>query len=610
MASQVPQPALFSNAFKLIAGGLTLLATLATILTTARQEGMIGPLAMVGADVAHIRVMPASDTAYAVGDTLRFAATAADTNGVALPSPQLTWSVTNPAVAEARPDGSAIATGAGVTSVVVTAGRATARATIVVTPRVVELRPASDTVEIPEGGATSLIAVPIDLRGRVIRDMLARWRSSDTSIFAVDSLGLATGVRPGLAKASAHLGEATTELIVRVTPVLGAVTIGSGASQHAPASTLLPAPVVIRTLSRQRTPLGGILVRAAVDAGQLGSDTATSDSLGNARFRWTLGDRPGSQHFVARSDGIDTTLTLTAEADPVAANVEFVLVDSIAAAPAGAALPSPVTVRLTDTLGQVLPGVPVRWLGMDGSRLVGTAPRTDSLGMATANWTLGARVGRNRGRLIAGPGTTVAFGFETRSLAGAPATIAVMTGNRQRATVASTINARVRITDAGGNPVAGAELEAETNDGSVTFQDAVSTVDGTVRLRWTLGPTAGTQGVTLKVGRATVRLTATATPAPASKVEVIAPTITIVSSASVRVVAMVTDSLGNPIRGTVVQPRVTMGSASPLRATTGADGRATFTWTIARRAGDQTITVRATGVRGEATKTVRRPTSR
>jgi hypothetical protein len=607
MASQAPQPALFSTAFKIIAGSLTLLGTVATILTTARQEGMIGPLAMVGADVAHIRVTPTSDTAFAVGDTLLFAAIAADTNGVALPSPQLTWSVTNPGVGEARPNGSVIATGPGVTSVVVSAGQTSARATVVVKPRVVELRPASDTVDLPEGGATSLIAMPIDLRGRVIRGMLARWRSSDTTVFAVDSLGLATGVRPGVARASATLETATTELVVRVTPVLGAITIGAGADQHAPATTTLPAPVVIRTLSRQRAPLGGILVRAAVDAGRLESDTATSDGEGNARFRWILGDRPGPQHFVARSDGIDTTLTLTAEADPVAANVEFTLVDSIGAARAGQALSSPITVRLTDTLGQVLPGVPVRWLGMDGSRLVGTAPRTDSLGMATAAWTLGTRVGRNRGRLIAGPGTAVAFGFETNSLAGAPTTIAVMTGDRQRATVASTISARVRVTDAGGNPVAGAALESETTDGSVTFQDQVSLGDGTVRLRWTLGPTAGAQDATLKVGGASIRLTATATPAPASKVEVIAPTITIVSSASVRVVAMVTDSLGNPIRGTVVQPRVSMGSVSPLRATTGADGKATFTWTIARRAGDQTISVRATGVRGEATKTVRRP---
>jgi len=87
----------------------------------------------------------------------------------------------------------------------------------------------------------------------------------------------------------------------------------------------------------------------------------------------------------------------------------------------------------------------------------------------------------------------------------------------------------------------------------------------------------------------------------------VAPTISIVAAAKVRVIAVVSDSLGNPIAGTVVQPRVATGSVTPLRATTNAQGRATFIWTLARRAGDQTIHVHAAGVRVDAEKTVRRP---
>ena len=610
MTQQPPRPALFSTAFKLTAGALSVLTALATILTFARQEGMIGPIAPVGSDVSRLRLTPATDTAWAIGDTLSYAAIATDTNGAVLPSPLLRWTVTNTEVATAHSDGSVIATGAGETSVLVTAGRATARARVVVHPRVVELKPSADTIDLPEGSATSLIAVPFDLHGRMIRGVMARWRSFDTTVVVVDSLGFATGIRPGLAPTEARLDGVNARLLVRVTPVLGALTLGAGGDQHAPASAPLPLPVVVRSLSRQGQPIGGILIRAAVDAGQLASDTAWSDAAGSARFRWVLGERPGPQHFVARADRLDTTLTVGAEADPVPANTQFTLVDSLATARAGAALPGAVVVRLTDTLGQVLADVPVRWLGLDGSRITGTAPRTDSLGLAAATWTLGPRVGRNRARLIAGPGSTPVFALETRSAAGAPALLTVLSGDRQRGTVASMLRARVRIADAAGNPVPEVALQAGPTGGTILLNDPLSRPDGTVRFDWILGPTAGTQEVTLTAGSAQVKLTATALPAPPAKVDIVAPALAIVSSTSIRVVAAVTDSLGNPISGSVVQPRVTAGSVTPMRATTNAQGRATFTWTLARRQGDQTIRIHAAGVRGDAEKTVRRPVPR
>lgn len=610
MQPKAKRPALFSHAFKVTAGLITGLSALVTILTFARQEGVIGPLAQALTPVAFIRLTPHADTAYAIGDTLHFAALATDTNGVQLAAPVLTWTLTNTEVAEAHSDGSVIATGAGETNLLVTAGHTSAQARVVVRPRVVSLKPTADTVEIPEGASTSLIAVPYDVHGRLIRGMMAHWRANDTTLFTVDSLGLATGVRPGLAIAEAALEGVVTQLRIRVIPVLGALATGPGNGQHASAGTPLPSTVAIRTLSRQGRPLGGILVHVTVDQGGVVSDTATSDGDGLARFHWVLGDRPGTQHLVARADEIDSTITASAEADPVAANTAFTLVDSLGAAHAGEALPAPVVVRLTDTLGQVLSDVPVRWLGLDGSRIIGTSLRTDSLGLARATWTLGPKIGRNRAKLIAGPGNAPVFGLETASAAGAPAAVTVLSGDRQRMTVTHPLVARVKVADAQGNPLVGLALTGETSSGAVTWLDAATKEDGTARLRWTLGPTAGDQTAIIHADAAKATLTATALPGPATEVEIVAPTIAIVSSASVRVQAVVSDSLGNPIAGTIVQPRVTAGSVTPLRATTDAQGRVKFTWTLARRSGDQTITVHAAGVRTDAAKTVKRPTSR
>lgn len=607
MPQQVKKrPTLFSHAFKLTAGAISGLAALVTVLTYARQEGVIGPLATVTSPVAYIRLSPYSDTAYALGDTLHFAAIATDTNGAQLPAPQLTWTVTNTEVAEARTDGSVIATGAGETSVIVTAGRTTSQARVFVRPRVTLLKPASDSVVIPEGESTSLIAVPFDAHGKIIRGLLARWRSLDTTLFTVDSLGLAIAVRPGIAVAEAQIQGISTQQRIRITPVLGSLTLGAGADQHAEAGRELPSPVAVRTLSRQRQPLAGVLVRGTVDAGHLAIDTVTSDGDGIARFRWTLGDRPGPQHFTARADEIDSTLAAAAEADPVPRNTQFVLVDSLGVGPAGADLPAPVTVRLTDTLGQVLSDVPVRWLGLDGSRISGLAARTDSLGLARATWTLGPKVGRNRAKLIAGPGSAPAFALETRSAAGAPTKLVVRTGDHQRTTVTRVLDAKVVVTDAQGNPVAGFAVTGETGSGSIALADAATLADGSARIRWTVGPTSGDQTATLHAGTATATLSATVLPGPATQVEIVAPTISIAASPSVRVTAQVSDSLGNPIQGVVVQPRLTTGSATPLRATTDVHGRVNFTWTFAKRPGDQTITIHAAGVRVDATKTVRK----
>jgi hypothetical protein len=602
-----PKPAYFSTAFKIVVSTLTVVGTLATILTFARQEGMIGPLAVVGADVAHLRITPTSDTAWALGDTMHFAIIATDTNGIALPSPTIEWGVSNIEVARVTPDGSVIATRVGETSVVVTAGKASARAKVVVRPRIVELRRPLDTIPLPEGSSTSLIAVPHDAHGTAVREMMPRWRSLDTTIISVDSLGLATALRPGLVVAEARLDQAITQVVVRVTPVLGSLALGAGGGQHGPAGRQLPAPVVVRTLSKQGQSIEGILVRATVEGGRLGGDTARSDAEGMARFRWILGDRPGGQHLTARADEIDSTLVVRAEADPVAANTRFALVDSLVAAAAGASLGAPVTIRLTDTLGQVLSDVPIRWLGMDGSRIVGTAARSDSLGLAMATWTLGPKVGLNHGRLVAGPGNAPAFAFTARSAAGAPTRIVAVSGDHQRTTVLRNVTVLIRVTDAQGNAVGGATLQSELAAGSVSFVDPQTRPDGTARLRWALGPIAGDQALDVHAGAATLKLTATALPAPAAEVEIVAPGISIISSPSIRVVAMVSDSLGNPIKGVVVQPRVTAGTVSPLRATTGADGRVSFTWTVARRQGDQTIRIHAAGVRADAEKTVRRP---
>jgi hypothetical protein len=231
-----------------------------------------------------------------------------------------------------------------------------------------------------------------------------------------------------------------------------------------------------------------------------------------------------------------------------------------------------------DQKGGVIAGESVSWLSSDTTR-ASVTPR----GMVT-------------GLLVGSVSITAVSG----SLASTPVSLTVATGPastivRQRnvagqITVGASDSLAVKITDGGGNPVAGTSVAfaVTLGGGSLAAPTIVSGNDGVAGVRWTLGTLAGTQTVTatalLAGSSPAVVFGTTAVAAATSVIAKVGLEPAAVPAASnvdsIRVV--VTDQFGNPKSGELVTFAVTAGggTVSPPSTTTGFDGMAAARWTV------------------------------
>jgi hypothetical protein len=470
-----------------------------------------------------VGLSPAVDTVTALGDTLHLAATVTDKRGTAIVGVETRWTVDHPEIASINPDGTLIARSPGSATVLVTVGTLLARATIVVDPRSAFVHVASDSaVSIPEGTARAVSARATDARGHVLAGRAVRWHSADTTVVAVDSTGNLVGAGAGHTTVTATIDGVSTDAPVTVVPVPGALAVVAGDGQHAAAGASLPQPVVVLLVSHRGRPLAAETIRfRRVDAaGSSDLGTATTDAGGRARLAWHLSDVPGRQKLVATADGLDSALTLVADAEPVAANTRTTALADSQEARVGKALPRPVGVRLTDTTGRVLSDVAIEWVAVDGGTVTGAAPRTDSLGEARATWTLSAHAGRQRLRAEIGDGRAVRPVIVHATAQPGPAASLTVVGT-------PTLHAHagsplphpivVRVQDANNNPVSGVHVRMTVMTGTLSDTTRETDSTGLARTQWTLGTSAGPQHATMHADGVTqsLMLTATATAAPA-----------------------------------------------------------------------------------------------
>ena len=154
-------------------------------------------------------------------------------------------------------------------------------------------------------------------------------------------------------------------------------------------------PLVVRATNRKGGPASGkrVMFRLGEGQGSVDPANAVTDADGRARAAWTLGSYPGRQTLLASVENVDSALSIQAEADPIAGNTRVVALADHFSGRAGDELADSVAIRVTDSSGRVLPDVPVRWTLVDGGTVKPEGPRTDSLGVASARWTLTRKTG-------------------------------------------------------------------------------------------------------------------------------------------------------------------------------------------------------------------------
>ena len=611
----------FKHAGKLVTIAASSGAALVSIFTALYSYGIIGSseshqsLGNMGA--AWVGLRPAIDTATAIGDTVHYAATVTDKNGSILVGARPVWTTGDSSIATVLTDGSVIAHGPGKTMVSVVVGRLVTHSSIVVRQRVATVevgRATGDSlIVLPEGAQLELRARPMDSRGYPIAGLHATWHVDDNSIAVLDSSGLLTGKSAGRTTIGAKVDGVSGRSGVSVVTPATAIALVAGTNQRALAGKMLPQAVVVRATNRRGGPASGKRVTFRLTDGQgvIDPSSTITDADGRARGSWTLGAYPGRQTLFATVENVDSALAIVAEADPVPGNTRLIALSERVSGHAGDKLPDSIAIRVTDSAGRVLSDVPVRWTAVDGGSVEAVSPRTDSMGVASARWTLARKTGTQRLRAQVGGGSAVGIPPVTVSataLAGAAKALVIVSGDAQRGAAGAQLARSIvlRAVDENGSGVAGAALSLAASGGILSDSALVTDSVGMARTQWTMGHSAGdyTLAVHHEGLKKLLKVIAHATPAAPANLafdDMPGEKRSRDLAKLKKLFALVTDVYGNPVPEARVNFSVKSGTVTPTRAVSDARGRAALTWKLGSKSGEQTLVglVRGSDVRGE-----------
>jgi len=262
-------------------------------------------------------------------------------------------------------------------------------------------------------------------------------------------------------------------------------------------------------------------------------------------------------------------------------------------APAGAALSSPLVVKVVDERARPIEGQAVSFtIDAGGGQVAPTSATTGTDGTASATWTLGGAAGQQRVKAtVTGDGVPsgLLVSFNAMAVSGAGAKLVMVSGDQQTAAVGSALpdSLVVRVTDALDNPVAGVEVTwAVGGGGSISPTTVTSDASGLAAAERVLGNAAGTQTAEASSsGLSPISFTQTA--------EAANPTALILISGDAQsgqagatlpepLVVRLVDDNGNGVGGKAITwlAAVGSGSADPQNATTSPTGYAQTNWTL------------------------------
>ena len=429
----------------------------------------------------------------------------------------------------------------------VTAGRGTLAASggDLVLELPVEVYPVPTTITLLAGDgqrapAGQRLAVPLKAQivsrgGRPMTGVPVRFTVGEPTghitpdIDTSDADGIVQGVwtlgdRPGRQRSALAVdGEPpiATSLAADAEPVAENTRITPGEPPEGEAGLELSGPIMVRVTDSTGSPLGDVPVSwEAAGGGTIVGDGGRTDSLGQARARWTLGPRAGSQRAyvqVGASRAVPRAVLLATALPGPAASLALVRGAASRGIAARPLVPA-VQVRVTDRHGNPVAGVRVSLRPGQGTVAERTAV-SDSTGRVEAAWTLGPVAGLQR-LTASAQGIEAPLDVTARAMAGTPAKL-VLEGLPAAATVSRPLPqpVRVLVTDAHGNAAAGASVVFSTRSGALTPTRARTDSAGRAQTRWVLGTRPGDQVVEVVVKEGGLRASGSvrATVAPKRK---------------------------------------------------------------------------------------------
>ena len=254
------------------------------------------------------------------------------------------------------------------------------------------------------------------------------------------------------------------------------IAASSGTPQSTTISTAFAEPLTVLVHDASTNPVSGVTVTFTVLASGAASATlsaaqATTDATGHARVTATANGSAGSYAVTAAVGGVSGTASF-ALTNVAAGAAHLVFTQQPVSTPAGATI-SAVSVKLTDSGGNALNGMPVTLSATGGSgTLEGTLNgMTDITGTAVFNDLRITHTGTYQLMAVSGALSMLSSTFQITPATST--TITVFDGNGQTAPVGTAYASpfRARVLDTFGNPIANAQVtfSAPTSGASVTF---------------------------------------------------------------------------------------------------------------------------------------------
>ena len=443
---------------------------------------------------AEIRFSPGSVTFDALRDTATVLATVIDEDGREMRGRAVEWTSGAPGVATVTTQGRVTAVGPGSASILATSGKATGTLTVSVVPAAAVLQAVSPVEQTGVAGDPLPEAVRLEALDRLgnaaagveleVRVDAGRGQVSATTL-VTDAAGRAE-VGWTLGPVAGELQQlrirdaqrpivAVFFLAQTVAGPAAEITAVAGEGQVGLAGAALPTPIRFQVRDRLGNPRRGDGVSFSVLAGggSLASGNGTTDSLGIAEARWTLGPEGGEQRVAAAVGDVTTEVAATAVTDP--AQLRIVAGASISGV-VGETVGQVLSVRLEDAAGTGVPGVPVRFAIPEGDGSVLDTPdgapameilvTTDEDGFAgPAAWILGSIAGSQQ--LEASFPGLEPVTFQATAAPGPPSALVRGPGNYQAGTAQEVLPEAVvvRVDDRFGNAVPGVPVDFVVTEG-------------------------------------------------------------------------------------------------------------------------------------------------
>ena len=274
-----------------------------------------------------------------------------------------------------------------------------------------------------------------------------------------------------------------------------------------PAGATLSEPVAVRVTDTSGVALVDVPVAwSAGDDGSVLAAESRTDSLGEARARWTLGPRSGMQRAYVQVGSPRTVprFALSAAAQAGAAAKATLAGPAKQEGSVGQVLRPQVEIKVLDRAGNPVPGVAITLLPASGT-VRDSVPTTDSLGRVNVAWTLGRTAGvQHLTARIEGIDRPIEL--SARARAAGPANLAFVAPKAGTATRAVQ-SLDVDLTDAYGNPVMDQPVVFSTKFGSVSPARVMTDARGRAHTRWTPGSKVGKRTLVAAVKGSDARAT-------------------------------------------------------------------------------------------------------